>query len=290
MIRLLGRGGALYPTILVVLACAMTGCGVPKGQGEGPGHRSQRLTLTPEQELALGKQAYGEILRKFPVVHSGPEVERVREVGRRIVQAAEIEPLQREINLHLQGYRFEWEFNVLESRQVNAFCLPGGKVGVFTGLLRIVANDDQLATVLSHEIAHALAHHASERLAEQQLLERAIHVAEHGFGESNPNESHPVVDLLAGFAGLRHSRDQESEADHIGLFLMAFAGYDPEQAVFFWQRMRRQASARGARPPEILSDHPSDEHRILQLEKWVPQAKAAKKAFDEGRIAPAQRR
>jgi metalloendopeptidase OMA1, mitochondrial len=289
MNRLIRRGGRLHRAALVVIVCALAGCGVPQGQGEGPGHRQQRLALTPEQELALGRQAYREILRKFPVVRRGPEVERVRTVGERIVRASEIEPLQREINLHLEGYRFEWEFNVLQSDQVNAFCLPGGKVGVFTGLLRIVENDDQLATVLSHEIAHALAHHASERLAEHQLLERAVGVAEHGTGDSDPQQHHPVVELLAGLSGRAHDRRQEAEADHIGVFLMTFAGYDPQQAVTFWQRMR-QAASRGVRPPEILSDHPSDEHRIQKLAEWVPRALAAKQAFDQGRIAPAPRR
>jgi len=165
--------------------------------------------------------------------------------------------LMHEINLHLSGYQFKWEFNVIQSRQINAFCLPGGKVAVYTGLLRIVENRDQLATVLSHEIAHALAHHSNERITRE--------------------ESGRVGWLF----NMSYDRDQESEADHIGLFLMTFAGYDPDEALVFWQRM--QHANQGGKLPEILSNHPSDQRRIQQIHKWLPQVKAAKYAYDHGR-------
>jgi predicted Zn-dependent protease len=188
----------------------------------------------------------------------------VRRVGKKIEQAAEIEPLQREINLRMRGVRFQWEFNVLHDRQINAFCLPGGKVAVFTGLLPVALTDAQLATVMAHEVAHALAHHTSERLARQE------------------SKGGGFLDLLVGKA---HDREQESEADHIGLFVMTCAGYDPEQAVVFWERMRTATSG-GSRPPEILSDHPSDSRRITQMGSWIAPAKAAKRAYDEKRILP----
>jgi predicted Zn-dependent protease len=271
---------------LCLLAGSTTGCDTADAGGQGPGHRSQTLALTPEQELALGTKAYREVLAKEHVVHSGPEVERVRHVGQRIAQAAAIEPLQREINLRMRGYRFEWEFNVLQSKQINAFCLPGGKVCVYTGLLQVAANDDQLATVMGHEIAHALAHHASERIAREQRMQEAIAAAA-GSGALD----HRLIGLLAAGAqvgSLAYDRRQESEADHIGVFLMTFAGYNPEQAVVFWERMQ-QATQHGGKPPEILSDHPSDAKRIAQLRQWVPRALAGKKAYDEGKIAPAAR-
>src|SRR5207253_6789036 len=145
----------------------------PSGEGEGPGHRRQALALSPHQELSLGEQAYREVLGKSRVVPGGAEVERVRGIGRRIARAAEIEPLQREINLRVKGYTFAWEFNLLRDDQVNAFCLPGGKVAVFTGLLPVAEHDDQLSTVMAHEIAHALADHASERAARQQTYRPA---------------------------------------------------------------------------------------------------------------------
>lgn len=253
--------------LIVWLCSAGAGCAPPSTgsvQGAGPGGRAQNLALTPEQEVALGEKAYREILSKSQVVSGGFEVERVNRVGAKIAEAAQIEPLQREIKLRVRGFKFHWEFKVLKDKQINAFCLPGGKVGVYTGLLSVAANDAQLATVMAHEIAHALAHHGSERLAR------------HGSDGGN------FFELLGDKA---HDRQQESEADHIGLFLMTFAGYDPEQAVIFWERMRTVNSG-SARPPEILSDHPSDGKRIAQMGFWIAPAKAAKRAYDEGRILP----
>jgi metalloendopeptidase OMA1, mitochondrial len=279
--------------LLVVLGICLGGAAVPGCSGAGssdggPGHRAQALALTPEQEHSLGEQAYREVLSKARVVRRGPEVERVHDVGQRIAKAAENQPLQREINLHVEGYHFAWEFNVIENDQVNAFCLPGGKVAVFTGLLRVAEKDDGLATVMSHEIAHALAHHASERIARQQKLERAAEAASGILGTINPGERKELIGLLAAgaqFGSLPFDRKQESEADHIGLFLMTFAGFDPNQAVVFWERMQ-EVSQRHGKVPEILSDHPSDARRIAQIKEWAPQAVAARKAFEEGRIAP----
>lgn len=274
---------------LLLTAALLPGCSPPAGggNGEGPGHRSQRLGLTPEQEYSLGQQAYRQILAKSRVVRGGSEVERVRRVGARIVRAAEIEALQREVNYRLTGYRWDWEFNVLEDRQINAFCLPGGKVAVFSGLLSVAENDDQLATVLGHEIAHALAHHANERIARQQYQEHAIRAAGGVLGQLDPRHAELLIVLLGGVSnvqGLSYDRKQESEADHIGVFLMTFAGYDPEAALRFWQRMQQAAAGHG-HPPAILSDHPSDAERLTQLQEWVPRARAGKRAFDAGRVA-----
>jgi len=234
--------------------------------------------------VALGEQAYQELLKDAKVVPSGREADQVKQIGRRIAKASEIEPLQREINLHLKGYRFDWEFKLIKNNQVNAFCLPGGKVGVFTGLLEIAGSEDQLATVMSHEIAHALAHHASERIARAQKQEEAANAAK-GFGLDPA-----LIGILSAGAqvnSLKYDRQQETEADKIGLFLMTFAGYRPEEAVVFWERMGEYAKRHGPRPPGFLSDHPTDEQRIRDMHQWVPQAKAAKKALDEGRVAPA---
>jgi metalloendopeptidase OMA1, mitochondrial len=284
----LARTGPLYVTtafcVAVLCLPLVGGCG--PGGGEGPGHRSQQLILSPEQELSLGEQAYRDVLRKSHVERGGRDVERVRRVGEKIVRAAEIEPLQREVNYRLQGYQWDWEFNVLDDRRVNAFCLPGGKVAVFSGLLPVAEDDDQLAVVLGHEIAHALAHHSNERIAREQYQDRAVRAAGGILGKMDPEHSGTLIRLLGGVSevrGLAYGRQQESEADHIGIFLMTFAGYNPEEAVRFWERMSE--SAAGGRPPEILSDHPSDERRVADLRKWIPSAKAAKRAFDQGRIA-----
>lgn len=273
---LLARWSGMASALLICVGLASMGCDVgtpPQRGGEGPGHRAQRLALTPQQELDLGREAYREVLSKpgeygRALPKDAPEVRRVRDVAKRIIEAVQIEPLQREINLRVRDYKFEWEVNVLQKDSINAFCLPGGKIVVFTGLLRVVQNDDQLATVLAHEVAHALAHHSSERIARQKL--------------QPPGP-------LGGIWGKSYDREQEAEADHIGLFLMTFAGYNPEEAVRFWERMEQATSGHG-RLPEILSDHPSDAHRIQNLRKWVPLALAAKKAFDKGDIAPSPKR
>jgi predicted Zn-dependent protease len=255
--------------LAAVAALLAAGCSmdVPPERGEGPGHRAQQLALRPDQELALGEQAYAEVLRSDRgriLPSDDPRVQRVRNVAQRIVRAAGIRPLQREINLHLEGYRFEWAVNVIRDDKINAFCLPGGKIAVYTGILPVAQNDDQLATVMSHEIAHALAHHANERVSREES------------GKVNV------------FLNKAYDRQQESEADHIGLFLMTFAGYRPEEAVRFWENMTR-ATGGGAKIPEFLSDHPSDERRIHDMQQWVPRAEAGKRAFDEGRIAPSAR-
>lgn len=260
--------------LLLVVCMLLTGCGPgfgpESGAGEGPGRRQQELALTPQQELDLGRKAYREILSQYHghiLPLDDPKVEQSRRVTSRIIKATGIEPLQRETHLRLKGYRFEWEVNVLQSDQINAFCLPGGKIAVFTGLFRLVQNDDQLATVLSHEIAHALAHHASERVAR-----------EHGDSEGSS--------ILGFFINKKHDREQEKEADHIGVFLMTFAGYDPRQAIVFWEHMAQAHAGRGV--SAILSDHPTDEQRIRDMQEYVRMALAGKKAFDEGRVAPAR--
>ena len=234
----------------------------PRGSGEGPGHREQHLALNPRQELEVGRRAQQEVMQEYHdklLPDSSPETRRCRRVIDRLAKAAAIEPLQREINLRINGYRFEWEVHVVRTSEINAFCLPAGKMFVLTGILKVTGDsDDFLATVLSHEMAHALAHHASERIARDRS----------GGG---------VLRKLS------YERGQESEADHVGVFLMAFAGYDPKQAPVFWEKMRQLSGARGRRP-EWLSDHPSDERRINDLRRWVPYAIKAKEAFDQGRV------
>jgi predicted Zn-dependent protease len=213
--------------------------------------------LTPAQELSLGRQAYEEVLAKYRghIVRDGKEAEAVKDVGQRIVKAAEIKPLQREVNLHFDERYLEWQFTLIDDRQVNAFCLPGGKVAVFTGLFSVAKTKDELAAVIGHEIGHALAHHASERIYRGQDK---------------------------GLSGLAFDRAQESEADHIGLFLMTFAGFNPDACIELWDDMARRGGHGSA--PEILSDHPSDARRIAQMKEWVPKAKAGLEAYKAGRV------
>ncbi len=301
-----GRAGSRF--VAVILVVGLAGCSPVAGPagGAGPGHRPQRLALSPTEEYRLGAEAFDEVTRearqKNALVTSGPEVEFVRRVGTRIADVATSDSqmsrlLRREINLHVEGYRYDWEFAVIRSGQVNAFCLPGGKVAVFTGLINLIAQDaprerqgDWLATVLGHEIAHALAHHSSERLAREQLTDRALHAATFGLGTLDPGARDRVLKALAAgtsLSSLPFARAQESEADHIGVFLMTFAGYDPHAAVVFWQAM---AARGGPHIPEILSDHPSDARRIAQLRMWADQAAAAKRAYEAGNTADGPRR
>jgi predicted Zn-dependent protease len=254
--------------LALVGALLAVGCEMPassQGGGQGPGHRRQQLALSPRQELEIGRRAYREVLQKHQgriLPGDSDELVRVRRICNRLIRATGIPLLQREINLDLQRYYFQWEVNVVREAQANAFCLPGGKIVVLTGILRIAANDDQLATVLSHEIAHALAHHASERIAWEQREGKGI---------------------LATLQSLKHSRAQELEADHIGVFLMPFAGYNPDEAVRFWVRMR-QASGEGRQLPAFLSDHPTDSERIQKMRQWAEDARRAKEAYDAGRV------
>jgi metalloendopeptidase OMA1, mitochondrial len=252
------RAAACWAALLAV------GCGLaeaPPRPGDGPGGREQALALTPQQELAVGRRTSQEVRAEYRDrlrPDDEPDVRRVRRVTEKLVRAAGIEPLQREINLKVRGYRFEWEVDVIRERQANAFCLPAGKIFVFTGILRVAADDGELAAVLAHEMAHALAHHGSERVARQQGGENILR-------------------------SLHYDRMQESEADKIGLFLMPFAGYDPDEAVEFWQRMMNRG---GGGMPEFLSDHPSPGTRVRNLRQWANRARAAKAAYDRGDIAP----
>ena len=254
------------------------GCGMPdpprprenRGSnreiGEGPGGRRQSLALNPKQELETGRRAYAEVMQEYgkrALPKNSPEVGRVERIVERLAKAATIEPLQREINLRIRDFTFEWEVSVVRDDQINAFCLPAGKMVVFTGILKLAGNDDDfVATVLSHEMSHALAHHASERIGRAKTLQNILR-------------------------SLSYDRMQEAEADHIGVFLMAFGGFDPTKSVTFWERMARAHGGKSGKP-EFLSDHPSDENRIRALRGWAPMAVKAKAAFRPRRETPSR--
>jgi predicted Zn-dependent protease len=283
---------ALVGVVLTIGAILISGCMPPQESGHrGPGGRSQPLALTPLQELELGRQAYREVLKKAEeagrlLPKSNRRTQQVRHVGQKIIETAKNRLLQREIHLDLSGYQFEPDFRVIESSQVNAFCLPACKVAVFTGLFQVVENDDQLAAVLGHEVAHALAHHASERIARANMRDHALQAVNSSLGGLSPTTRKRLIGLLAGGAEVSsrsYDRQQEAEADHIGLFLMKFAGYDPQQALRFWQHMQRLGAER-PRPPAILSTHPSDAERLRLIQEWIPNVEGAYRAWKEGNV------
>ncbi|MFL5246791.1 MAG: M48 family metallopeptidase [Myxococcales bacterium] len=216
----------------------------------------------------LGAQTYQQEVSKAKVSTDQNATAMVQRVAQRIAQAAEA-------NFHPN---YQWEAKLLDDpKTVNAWCLPGGKMAVYSGILPLTQDETGLAVVLGHETAHALAHHGAERMSRSELLQ----VGEAGIlaavGAAKPGAVQAVGAAL-GIGSqvgveLPFSRQQESEADHIGLVLMAKAGYDPAKAVDFWQRMA--AYGKGKQPPAFLSDHPSDEDRIAAIKKELPEAKAA---------------
>jgi predicted Zn-dependent protease len=221
------------------------------------------LILIPEgEEMGLGADSYQQVLSKSDVVASGPEHDMVVRVGQRIAKVCDRPD-------------YAWEFNLIrEDATLNAFCLPGGKVAVYTGILRVTQSEAGLATVMGHEIAHAIARHGGERMTDQLALQLGGVGLATLMKEKSPAAREMVLAAygVGGQVGvlLPFGRSQESEADHIGLIYMARAGYDPREALSFWQRMESLAS--GQAPPEWLSTHPSHGRRIQDLGKWMPEA------------------
>lgn len=226
--------------------------------------RKQLMTVSPEQEMQLGVQAYADVVKKSKIA-SAPDVrDQVIRVGRRIAAAAERPD-------------FQWEFTVIEDKQANAFCLPGGKIAVYTGILPITRDDAGLAAVLGHEVAHATARHGAERMSQAQATGLLLGVTGVGLGAwtGDPALAQQITQLLGLGATvgviLPWGRTQESEADHLGLIYMAKAGYPPRAARDLWVRMADAARGR-SQPPEFLSTHPSHETRIRDIEMLLPEA------------------
>ncbi len=224
--------------------------------------RQQLRTMEPAQEMQLGLQSYRQILADSQVVTNEPVVDVVREIGARIARAAAPE-----------DPGFEWAFNVIDSPQVNAFALPGGYTAVYTGLIPVAQTEDGLAVVMGHEVGHALAHHGAERMAQQNMQRIVGTGVALGAGGMDQTAQRTVMGVFGGISqygyALPFSRAHESEADYIGLILMARACYDPREAPRLWERM---AAAGGATPPEFQSTHPSPETRINDFETWMPEA------------------
>lgn len=251
---------ALALAVLAVCGCAT----VPLSQ------RSQLVLLSDSQLTALGAESYRKILSEAHLSDDPVQTSMVRTVGLRLSVAAE--EWLRENGLPAEGY--DWEFNLIDDDQVaNAWCLPGGKVAVYTGILKYTQDECGLAVVMAHEIAHALARHGNERMSQALLFELGGATLSYALREK-PAKTRGLFLASYGVAGqigvlLPYSRVQESEADRIGLTLMAKAGYDPRCALDFWKRM---AASSGPRVPELLSTHPAPESRIKKIEQYLREA------------------
>jgi predicted Zn-dependent protease len=228
----------------------------------------RQLSLVSSGEMtSLSEKQYKEVLSKSDVVRSGSQIEQIRRVGARITKA--VDAFARERNLNLD---YQWEFNLIrDDKQVNAWCMPGGKVAFYSGIMPVCKDDEGVATVMGHEIAHAIAEHSRERFS-QQMLAQLGQTTVAVMTRDKPETTRKIFMTAAGLGTqvgvmLPFSRLHESEADHIGLMLMARAGYDPRTAVDFWKRMQ---AGGGARPPEFLSTHPSSTTRIEAIEAQLP--------------------
>lgn len=244
--------------LALLAAVAFTGCTTVSETG-----RHQLNFMSSGDEMKMGFSEFDKMKKEVPISKDPAANALLQKVGKRVAAVANLPDAQ-------------WEFVVFESKEANAFCLPGGKVGVYTGILPITKDEAGLATVIGHEVAHAVARHGGERMSQAmglQLLGTAVDTA------TVNSKYHDYA--VAGYGlgsqlgvALPYSRLQESEADHMGLRFMARAGYDPESAVAFWQRFADYNKQQGGETPWFLRTHPVDEKRIQQLKGWMPEAKA----------------
>lgn len=233
----------------------------------------RQLKLLPDSQInEMSNANYASFLKENPPVNPPTQKSaEVTAVGQRVSEAVERYMNSNGLSDRIKGY--SWEFNTVNSPDVNAWCMPGGKVVVYTGLLPLTKDDAGLAVVMGHEIAHAIAGHGNERMSQQLAIEAA------GMGldiymQQKPQQTRDIFMTAYGVGSqlgqLAYSRQHELEADRLGLIFMAMAGYDPERALSFWEDM---AKTGGAKPPEFLSTHPSDDRRIAQIRKLMPEAK-----------------
>lgn len=251
--------------LLLIIPILISACGTVPITGR------KQLSLVSNQEvLTLSLQEYDKFMKESKKSTDMKNTAMVQRVGRNIANAVET-------FLKNNGYSnlvadYSWEFNLIQSNEVNAFCMPGGKIVVFEGILPYTQDETGLAVVLGHEVAHAVAKHANERMSDQmaaQLGGVALNVALMNKSEEVQSIAASVYGLGAQFGVmLPFSRRQELEADHMGLIFMTMAGYDPRLAPAFWERMSQQ----GGKTPEFLSTHPSDERRMQELQKEMPEA------------------
>lgn len=254
-----------FPILFIAMSLLFSSCGSVPVTGR------KQLNLVSNQEvLTLSLQQYQQFIKSAPISNDKKNTALVQKVGRNIANAVETYLKNNGYADELSSYA--WEFNLVKSSDVNAFCMPGGKIVVYEGILPYTQDETGLAVVLGHEVAHAVAKHANERMSQQMMTEygtAAIGTALGGTSAGVQQAAAAAIGLGSQYGILLpYSRKQELEADKLGLIFMAMAGYNPSQAAAFWTRMSQQGSS----TPEFMSTHPSDNTRIQQIEKDLPEA------------------
>jgi predicted Zn-dependent protease len=252
---------------LLITGCVLYACATVPVTG-----RSQLSLVSNSEIIPMATQQYNEVLKKGPLSTNKEQTELVRRVGVRIQKAVEQYMTEKGALSELEG--FAWEFNLIEDNEtVNAWCMPGGKVAFYTAILPICKDEAGVAVVMGHEVAHAIANHGRERMSTGLVQQFGLSTLGAAMGQ-NPTLTQQVFAQAVGYGSqlgmLSFSRKHESEADKIGLIFMAMAGYDPQEAPKFWQRM--SAGSGGQKPPEWLSTHPADDTRIRDLNAAMPEA------------------
>ena len=234
--------------------------------------RTQSLMVEDGQVLSLATQQYQEFMKTAKLSTDAAKTAMVKRVGQNLANA--VTNYMTANGLASEIANFNWTFNLVQDKQVNAWCMPGGLIVVYEGILPVTQDEASLAIVLGHEIAHAVARHSAEQMSTQMKQQQGLQVGAAvagmlGMGTNTTSLIGAVVANGFNFKNLSYSRSHESEADHMGLIFAALAGYDPQTAITFWQRMASQSSNKTS---EFLSDHPSDETRIRQIQGWMPEA------------------
>ena len=263
--------------LFFVVAVVLVGCGT--AHTVPITGRTQSLMVEDGQVLGLATQQYQEFMKTAKLSTNATNTAMVKRVGQNLANA--VTSYMNAAGLASEIANFNWTFNLVQDKQANAWCMPGGLIVVYEGILPITQDESSLAIVMGHEIAHAVARHSAEQMSTQMKQQYGLQIGTAilgglGMGTNTSSLIGAIVANGFNFKNLSYSRDHESEADHMGLIFAAMAGYDPQTAVTFWQRM---AASKTNTTSEFLSDHPSDETRIRQIQGWLPEAQ---KYFKKG--------
>jgi predicted Zn-dependent protease len=254
---------ARWPLTLVTASLIVVACATISETGE-----RRFLLTTPSQEAQMGFTAFNDLKQSMKISNDAAAIAQVERVANRLIP-------------HVNVPNAQWEVVVFDDATPNAFALPGGKIGVHTGILPITQTDAGLAAVMGHELAHITLRHGGQRVSRQLAVQLGMTALDIGLATSQENYPQYRPQILAGLGVgtsigivLPFSRDNEYEADRIGMRYMARAGYNPREAVELWKRMKAYSDQHGGKPPEFLSTHPADSNRIAQLEHYLPEAMA----------------